>query len=483
MAKKYTFEEFSIKVKDISNDTIDLSEFNYINSNTKGICKCKICGNVWETKPCVLLRGHKCRKCYCKKTSINKTLPFDVIQERINVFNPYLKLKKDTYIDTKHKCLAICDKCGYIWNPRVNDLLNGHCVCMQCQKEIIKNKDKKKKKVNYSIFLRKIEEKRSESEREFIKKSKSKYGEKFDYDMCYFLTKTNKVLLYCKKHNHWFYVTPKSHLIQTYGGCDLCYNEHKIKQSEERRITVDEWKEKCKLNFDNKYNYDLVTTIDNLNVDIVNIICPIHGVVQISARAHYYDKTNCPKCTNRYELTKDVLICKCNEIHNGKYNYGNLEERIYNRKEKIKIFCSKHGIFQQRISDHLSGCGCPKCNMSHLERVIINFLEKNNIEYCYQAKFDWLGQQSLDFYLPQYNLGIECQGSQHFFDSKMFKNKIEYVKKLDEKKRLLCKENGVNLIYYFDKKYNKYFNYNDNKYFNTTDELINYIYENNTSFV
>ena len=26
----------------------------------------------------------------------------------------------------------------------------------------------------------------------------------------------------------------------------------------------------------------------------------------------------------------------------------------------------------------------------------------------------WLGKQSIDFFLPQYNIAIECQGKQHF---------------------------------------------------------------------
>ena len=38
------------------------------------------------------------------------------------------------------------------------------------------------------------------------------------------------------------------------------------------------------------------------------------------------------------------------------------------------------------------------------------FLNKKHIIFEKQKRFNWLGRQSLDFYLPKYNIGIECQG-------------------------------------------------------------------------
>ena len=53
MSKKYSNNEFIEKVNQI-NQTIDLSGFNYINSKTKGLCKCKICNHEWYTVSSVL---------------------------------------------------------------------------------------------------------------------------------------------------------------------------------------------------------------------------------------------------------------------------------------------------------------------------------------------------------------------------------------------------------------------------------------------
>ena len=79
------------------------------------------------------------------------------------------------------------------------------------------------------------------------------------------------------------------------------------------------------------------------------------------------------------------------------------------------------------------------------------FLKENNILFERQKKFDWLGLQSLDFYLPKYSIGIECQGRQHFIDEAFISNTKETLnirKERDERKKKLCDENNIKLIYY-----------------------------------
>ena len=54
-----------------------------------------------------------------------------------------------------------------------------------------------------------------------------------------------------------------------------------------------------------------------------------------------------------------------------------------------------------------------------------------------KKRFDWLGRQSLDFYLPKYNLAIECQGSQHYIEYGLYSgnDRINEIRERDEKKR------------------------------------------------
>ena len=74
-------------------------------------------------------------------------------------------------------------------------------------------------------------------------------------------------------------------------------------------------------------------------------------------------------------------------------------------------------------------------------------------KYIPQAKFDWLRYdypQSIDFYLPDKNIGIECQGGQHFYIGTFSSGRsdLKYQKDRDDNKRKLCEKNGVKLLFY-----------------------------------
>ena len=66
----------------------------------------------------------------------------------------------------------------------------------------------------------------------------------------------------------------------------------------------------------------------------------------------------------------------------------------------------------------------------------------------YQYRADWLGMQSIDIYIPSLSIGIEYQGVQHYKPIEHFGGKEHFIQqqKNDEKKRNLCKQNGVKLI-------------------------------------
>ena len=100
--------------------------------------------------------------------------------------------------------------------------------------------------------------------------------------------------------------------------------------------------------------------------------------------------------------------------------------------------------------------GCPICNESKLEEEIYLFLEKENITFERQKRFEnirYIGIMPFDFYLPEYNTVIECQGIQHFEDVPFFNkgkrcdNYLSYIKKLDKKKKELCEKHEVKLYY------------------------------------
>ena len=59
------------------------------------------------------------------------------------------------------------------------------------------------------------------------------------------------------------------------------------------------------------------------------------------------------------KLTKEQFIEKARKIHGDKYDYSLVEYKT--NKGKIKIICPDHGIFEQRVNNHLQKTGCPFC--------------------------------------------------------------------------------------------------------------------------
>lgn len=104
---------------------------------------------------------------------------------------------------------------------------------------------------------------------------------------------------------------------------------------------------------------------------------------------------------------------------------------------------------------------------------------KNNINYEFQKRFPWLKNKislSIDFYLPDFKLCIECQGRQHFESVSKFGGDEAFkdTSIRDKIKKKLCDENGVKLLYYADLK--KYDNFLGEKIIKNEKELIEKIY-------
>ena len=161
---------------------------------------------------------------------------------------------------------------------------------------------------------------------------------------------------------------------------------------------------------------------------------------------------NCPLCSHRaYKYTTEEFIKRAKEVHGDKYDYSKVE--YIDNKTKICIICPKHGEFLQTPNDHLNGYGCKICKESHLERKVRTLLQNNGFIFESQKTFNWLKNKSnmyLDFYLPEYNVAIECQGEQHFKPIEYFGGEEKYNKQIinDDLKKKLCEENNIKLIYF-----------------------------------
>ena len=298
---------------------------------------------------------------------------------------------------------------------------------------------------------------------EFIEKANKIHNDKYDYSKVEYINNKTKVCVICPKHGE-FWITPNNHLRGH--RCRSCgYEENAINQT----LSLEQFIEKARNVHGDKYDYSKVEYVDMRTK--ICIICPKHGEFLQLPYDHLQGK-GCVKCGYESNCLKlEQFIERSINVHNDKYDYSKVVYKDY--KTPVCIICPDHGEFWQTPHTHLKGYGCNKCSESTLENKCRVILENNNIDYIYQKKFDWLGLQSLDFYLPKYNIGIECQGEEHYRPVEFFGGLKSFnkIKNNDIKKSNRCKENNVKLIYFSEQSHNS-FNGVKTYYDNTITEAI-----------
>lgn len=147
----------------------------------------------------------------------------------------------------------------------------------------------------------------------------------------------------------------------------------------------------------NKYDYSKVNYVKMK--DKIIIVCKEHNLEFLQTpEKHLSSKTGgCPKCNTigKGRLTNKSFIEKSNNIHNNKYDYS-ITEYIMSR-DKVKITCNKHGIFEMTPNAHLRGEGCRICNRNGgiMENI---WLDTFNIpKYYRQYKIDNFYVDGIDF--------------------------------------------------------------------------------------
>ena len=285
----------------------------------------------------------------------------------------------------------------------------------------------------------------------YINKLKEKYGNQFIYDKVNFESTSDYIILICSKHKVEFKIQLQSCLKHKNVNCPLCKKEKTLKTKSQKYYgqTIEEFIAKAKDRHKNKYDYSKVDMLNRDKDGKVCIICPIHGEFWQKPSQHLIGK-GCAKCGSSKLTTKD-FIKKAKSIHNNDFSY---EKSIYKGIfEYVTVKCNRCGAeYDVLAHNHLKGKGCKFCKHSNLELELEKFFIDNDIIFEYQKRFSWLGLQSLDFYLPEYNVAIECQGIQHFSfkkSSKIFtEEKMIKTKELDKRKKDLCDENNIKLLYY-----------------------------------
>ena len=125
-----------------------------------------------------------------------------------------------------------------------------------------------------------------------------------------------------------------------------------------RKLTTEKFIEKAIIKHGIFYNYSKSVYI-NKSTKLI-IICPEHGEFEQTPDAHTNRGDKCPKCRLKYmTMTTKEFIAKAKIIHHNKFIYDKCNYTITGAK--VIVTCPKHGDFNVRANQHLSGQDCNKC--------------------------------------------------------------------------------------------------------------------------
>lgn len=204
----------------------------------------------------------------------------------------------------------------------------------------------------------------------FIPRAKTKHGDKYDYSKFVYEDSRTKSTIICPIHGEFLQNTA-NHLSGK--GCPKCSKESARKKLIARGLTATQNKlntenlteqfiKKAKTAHGERYDYSKVKYTKS--TEKVEIICSKHGSFYQTAQIHLKG-AGCKKCgdeqrgLNKRNKYKAEFIKSAKKIHGNKYDYSKVD--YTHSSEKVIISCPKHGDFQIRPNNLLSGTGCPAC--------------------------------------------------------------------------------------------------------------------------
>jgi hypothetical protein len=404
-------ELFVQKAKEIHKDECGLPLYDYtksvyVKSVQKLIITCKIHGD-FEQSPNSHLSKHGCKKCANLLIARKQTSSQEDFIKKCEEKHPNkLDYTETIYVNQSTPAIFICKICQNKFERDPAHMLGngrGH-GCRVCnggvkddQETFIKKaKSKHGEKFKYHLVeyvnsLTKVKiicDKGHEFEQapnhhlngdgcrkcrgyyrttsDFIALSKEKFGEdKFDYSKTNFIDMNTVVILICHK-GHQFNAVPQIHLREDSLGC--CIECARLHSKERMSYTQEKWIELALLKHDNFYDYTKVK-YESSQAHVI-IICPKHGEFEQTPASHL-SGTGCrqcgiERCISSKLYTEHDFLRIFEECSTIHSNkYTYVDIYRQNGQLWTKVICDKHGEFHQRTDHHRRGHGCFKCVVNY----------------------------------------------------------------------------------------------------------------------
>lgn len=434
--KIVAFEEFKQRSIDKNGDIFDFDENNFVNMKTPFKYWCKEHNHLQERTPEQTLRlQFGCTEC---KIKIKDTQDF--INASRKIHQDKFDYSLCSYVNMNVKVELICNDCGdHIFQKPSNNLQGKSCYSCSNLRPITKE--------------------------DFLKRSRKKFGEKYNYDNIDYVDVKTSIEFVCPIHG-LIKMVPRDHLKSKYG-CALCAIEANGILC---RLSKEEFISKSIDIHGNIFRYDKVQVVDYDTEVLVGCSDESHGYFLTTPHNHFRSKTRkCPKCPKNFRKhkTTEDFINHSADVHKNLYDYS---KTIYVAdKTKVVVICPKGHEFKVTPNNHLRGKGCGICKASKGELEIVYYLKDSQVLYDREFTFnDCRYKRKLPFDFVIFNEDssvkglVEYQGEQHYrktkfntisdeqalenFKSQQIRDKIKYD---------YCKKNGISLLYihYSDKEH------------------------------
>ena len=385
-------------------------------------CKCQ-CGNIYNIQAGNLLfkKMDTCPQCSAKRGGIknikNKYLKFAEDNNLILYQDEYKGCKNKTYFKNKDGYIV----CGTLYNAVNNSGMSifKHSIFSLYNKYVLYN-------INHYIELNTKDKKYLT---QIISVDKIKSDSSFKCGKC------NKEF----KRNTQYFIYEKA----------FYCNECNSKELSNQRIKNFNYEQSIFA----KYNLNLLEPYTNKKNEILCITKEGYLIKEsennLSAKSNYLSKV--------FHICNPYVIDNIKTfITNNNIDCEIVSNKYYGNKSKLTFKCKCGCLFKISLIDFIKGnrqcSNCRNTIKSKLEENTAIILQQFNIQYIQQFTFDDCKDKQLlpfDFYLPDYNICIECQGKQHFEIIDYFggEERFNYTKKHDNIKKEYCDNNNIKLVY------------------------------------